>query len=111
MTSAPSRERPAGSTSTDEARAFLAPPERMIPDDWVQQRSEFVTRNLQVLTAIVLRYAITDSVAGILKCVDNEDNIFFSDVACPQNPDRQYIPAYKSDADYYRQAKPAALAA
>lgn len=66
-----------------------------------------MTRQLQALTAILLLCTGTYTVAGILKCVDDEGNIYFSDVACPENADRQYIPAYKSDADYYaRKANP-----
>jgi chromosome segregation ATPase len=40
--------------------------------------------------------------AGILKCVDADGRIYFSDVACPAEADREYIPAYKSPAHGYR---------
>ncbi|MCF7984036.1 MAG: DUF4124 domain-containing protein [Thiohalocapsa sp.] len=49
------------------------------------------------LTVVLFMLAASaDAAGGILKCVDKDGKVYFSDVACPQETRRQYIPGYKA---------------
>ncbi|MCF7992130.1 MAG: DUF4124 domain-containing protein [Thiohalocapsa sp.] len=56
-----------------------------------------MTPHIPILTAALCMIAAVHSTAGILKCVDEDGKIYFSDVACPEHTRREFVPGYKAE--------------